>query len=138
MGTNEFACSANPSPRMAALQRDAISRQSAGELCGRVGNEQLIEARLALGWTQAELATAVAEHILAGTGKTTGIDADYVSRLERGLISWPTKTTRCALEVLLGRTARELGLVNRRLGGPRRRRIPDIGSSGRDSSEPVG
>ncbi|WP_063044986.1 helix-turn-helix domain-containing protein [Nocardia pseudovaccinii] len=101
-----------------------------------MANEQLTEARLALGWTQAELAAAVAEHILASTGKTTGIDADYVSRLERGLISWPTRATRCALEVLLGRTAWELGLVNRRLGGPRRRRIPGAGGRGETAPRP--
>ncbi|MFC9999627.1 multiprotein-bridging factor 1 family protein [Nocardia sp. NPDC127526] len=86
----------------------------------------LAAARMARGWTQAELAEAIARCIQHTSHTTTGIDADYISRLERGLISWPAKQTRMALEELFDCSATELGLVNRRLGGPQRRRRPCV------------
>ncbi|WP_280381311.1 helix-turn-helix domain-containing protein [Nocardia wallacei] len=126
MGTHsDNFCTANASTSSKAhsYSADAKGQPSLTRSCERVPNDRLITARLAVGWTQAELAEAVATHILQASGKTTGIDADYISRLERGLISWPSRLTRAALESLLGRSARELGLVNRRLGGPQRRRF---------------
>ncbi|MFI5782672.1 multiprotein-bridging factor 1 family protein [Nocardia sp. NPDC051570] len=93
---------------------------AAADAQDRVPNEQLARLRLSHGWTQEELASAVA-HALAEQGVTSGIDADYISRLERGLISWPTAPTRRALEGLLCVSATQMGFVNRRLGGPRRR-----------------
>lgn len=72
--------------------------------------------------TQHELAQRVARWILSQYGVSTAIDADYLSRLERGVIRWPAEITRRALEAALGATATNLGFVNLRLGGPRKQR----------------
>lgn len=78
-------------------------------------NDRLAEHRLSRGWTQEELAVRLAAYT-----ERSGIDADYISRLERGVIAWPNDVTRHALESLFETTAWELGFVNRRLGGHRR------------------
>uniref|UniRef100_UPI003F498218 helix-turn-helix domain-containing protein n=1 Tax=Nocardia suismassiliense TaxID=2077092 RepID=UPI003F498218 len=91
-----------------------------GRIAPRIPNARLTSARLGRGWTQEELAAEVID-LLHQRNISTGIDADYISRLERGLISWPARTTRQALEHLFGFSAVQLGFTNRRLGGPHRR-----------------
>ncbi|MFJ2188995.1 hypothetical protein ACIOJE_13740 [Kitasatospora sp. NPDC087861] len=69
-------------------------------------------ARLALGLTQRQVAEQVRTLAEAATGRESSFDAGYVSRIERGLITWPHEHYRQALcLVLKAGTAAELGLV---------------------------
>ncbi|MGQ0776249.1 MAG: hypothetical protein ACT4NY_17785 [Pseudonocardiales bacterium] len=52
--------------------------------------------------TQAQVAEMVAEVVEGATGRRCGIDADYVSKVERGEISWPGAAYRSAFGVVLG------------------------------------
>ncbi|MGQ0778655.1 MAG: hypothetical protein ACT4NY_30295, partial [Pseudonocardiales bacterium] len=52
--------------------------------------------------TQAQVAEMVAEVVERATGRRCGIDADYVSKVERGEISWPGAAYRSAFRVVLG------------------------------------
>lgn len=68
-------------------------------------------ARRARGLTQAQVADATAELVERATNRRCGIDADYVSKVERGEINWPGAAYRSAFRVLLGATSdAELGL----------------------------
>ncbi|WP_280427900.1 helix-turn-helix domain-containing protein [Nocardia brasiliensis] len=108
---------------------EAKPQQSSAKSTPRHRNDQLSAARVAAGLTQSDLAEALVAHILQTTGKRCAIDADYVSRLERGLIGWPAKVTRQALEVVLDTPVAALGLVNSRLGGSQRNPL-SAGASG--------
>lgn len=77
---------------------------------------RLAELRINRGWTQEQVAQAIAD-LAAIHGKTTGITANYVSRLERGSCSWP-HTLVPEFEELFDCPAADLGFVNRRVGGP--------------------
>lgn len=112
---------------------DAKPQQSSANSAARNRNDQLSAARVAAGLTQSDLAEALVAHIWQTTGKRCAIDADYVSRLERGLIGWPAKITRQALEVVLGTPVAALGLVNSRLGGARRNPLSAGASGGIDT-----
>ncbi|MQS16150.1 helix-turn-helix transcriptional regulator [Streptomyces kaniharaensis] len=69
-------------------------------------------ARLALGLTQRQVAERVCTLVEAVTGRESPFDAGYVSRIERGLITWPHEHYRHALCLVLGaETASELGLI---------------------------
>ncbi|NNH72955.1 hypothetical protein HLB23_24365 [Nocardia uniformis] len=78
-------------------------------------NTRLVELRIAHGWTQEQVARAIAD-LATEHGKTTGITANTVSRLERGYCSWP-HTLVTEFECLFGCSATDLGFVNRRVGG---------------------
>jgi len=52
--------------------------------------------------TQAQVAEMVAEVVERATGRRCGIDADYVSKVERGEISWPGAAYRSAFRTVLG------------------------------------
>ncbi|MGQ0773639.1 MAG: hypothetical protein ACT4NY_04330 [Pseudonocardiales bacterium] len=61
--------------------------------------------------TQAQVAEMVAEAVERATGRRCGIDADYVSKVERGEISWPGVDYRSAFRAVLGATSdADLGL----------------------------
>ncbi|WP_157556968.1 MmyB family transcriptional regulator [Nocardia acidivorans] len=77
-------------------------------------NRKLVDQRLARGWTQDQVARAIAD-LAAARGKTTGVTANTVSRLERGSCMWPY-TLVAEFETLFECTAAELGFVNRRMG----------------------
>ncbi|MGV9832907.1 MmyB family transcriptional regulator [Nocardia niigatensis] len=77
-------------------------------------NTRLIELRIARGWTQEQVAHAIAD-LAAARGKTTGITANTVSRLERGSCSWPQSLV-AEFECLFECPAAEIGFVNRRVG----------------------
>ncbi|SUA72834.1 Uncharacterised protein [Nocardia otitidiscaviarum] len=77
-------------------------------------NTKLIELRIAHGWTQEQVARAIAD-LAAEHGKTTGLTANTVSRLERGSCSWP-HTLVAEFECLFQCSAADLGFVNRRMG----------------------
>jgi hypothetical protein len=67
-----------------------------------------------------ELADLVNAHVLELTERAGALDANYIGKLERGVITWPRSHYRAALRVILGVTTdRELGFVRPvRVGGP--------------------
>lgn len=82
-------------------------------------NEHLRNARQRHALTTGQFADAVADHIQARTGRRPAIDADYVSRLERGLISWPNSEYRAAFRsILRARADADLGFRCQRGGRP--------------------
>lgn len=90
-------------------------------------NTRLIELRIARGWTQEQVARAIAD-LAAEHGKTTGITANTVSRLERGYYSWP-HTLVAEFECLFECSAKDLGFVNRRVGGSLARHRDNAGQN---------
>ncbi|MBF6328709.1 helix-turn-helix domain-containing protein [Nocardia transvalensis] len=64
-------------------------------------NERFKSLRLARGWTQAELAELVCQHVERTTGHRSAVDAQAISRIECGEVSWPRGATRQALVALL-------------------------------------
>ncbi|MGH3932112.1 MAG: hypothetical protein ACRDTF_19295 [Pseudonocardiaceae bacterium] len=68
-------------------------------------------ARRSRAFTQAQVAAMVAELVEQATGQRCGIDADYVSKVERGEISWPGADYRAAFRTVLGAASdADLGL----------------------------
>ncbi|MEU8512959.1 helix-turn-helix domain-containing protein [Kitasatospora sp. NPDC048722] len=59
-------------------------------------------ARIALRLTQRQVAERVRARVEAATGRDSAFDAGYVSRLERGRITWPHEPYRTALCQVLG------------------------------------
>ncbi|MGQ0773443.1 MAG: hypothetical protein ACT4NY_03340 [Pseudonocardiales bacterium] len=55
--------------------------------------------------TQAQVAAMTADRVEQATGRRCGIDADYVSKVERGEITWPGDAYRSAFRVVLGATS---------------------------------
>jgi transcriptional regulator with XRE-family HTH domain len=81
---------------------------------GPIPNERIKALRHARGWTQREAANAVASIVSADTGRghPTGIDAQWIGRLERGERRWPNADYRAALRTAYRvRTDAELGLT---------------------------
>lgn len=67
--------------------------------------------------TRAELAEAVNEHVWSSTNRQITLDADTISRYERGLIRWPNSTYRSGLRAVLGvRSDSDLGFYPTRRG----------------------
>jgi transcriptional regulator with XRE-family HTH domain len=79
-------------------------------------NHKIRAQRLLRDWTQEQAATAVATAYTHATGTPpTGIDAAWISRLERGRLRWPTPEHRTALRSTYGvQTDAELGLSGAR------------------------
>ncbi|MGI5221542.1 hypothetical protein [Nocardia sp. CA-290969] len=78
-------------------------------------NNQFRSRRLTFGLTQAELAERVCDEVERCTGRRPGIDAQAISRIECGDITWPRHTTRRALvSVLDSGSEAALGLYPRR------------------------
>lgn len=126
MKTGKLERSAERTPRHASEEPGRSTSPQAGN--GPIANDAeskgqpnttLLELRLARGWTQNQVAEAIVA-LAADHGKTTGITANTVSRLERGSLSWP-QTMVAEFEMLFDRTAADLGFVNRRVGGGRGR-----------------
>lgn len=65
-----------------------------------MANNALRRLRLARQWTQAELAERVCAQVRAATGKDAAVDAVTISKLERGLITWPNRDYRQALRAV--------------------------------------
>ncbi len=68
-------------------------------------NRALQLARRTRALTQAQVAERAAEVVEQATGRRCGIDADYVSKVERGEISWPGAAYRSAFRTVLGATS---------------------------------
>jgi transcriptional regulator with XRE-family HTH domain len=73
-------------------------------------NHKLRVKRLTAGMTECQLAEAVARLVTAQTGHKAALDGNYVSKLERGRITWPNSVYRRALRELFdAETDAELG-----------------------------
>lgn len=85
----------------------------------KASNNRLIDLRLRRSLTQEDVARQVVDLLSKATGRLKGIDADYVSRLERGKIAWPNRETRAAFRELFCASDAELGFYNPKLGRTR-------------------
>jgi hypothetical protein len=73
-------------------------------------NDKLRAKRLAAGMTESQLAEAIVRLISARTGHRAAVDGNYVSKLERGRITWPNAVYRSALrEIFDAASDAELG-----------------------------
>lgn len=78
-------------------------------------NHDLRGRRLTVGITEGEVAEQVARLVTVQTGRELAIDANYVSKLERGIITWPNRAYREAFRTFFGVTSdAELGFYPRR------------------------
>jgi transcriptional regulator with XRE-family HTH domain len=78
-------------------------------------NRQLTAARAAARLTQEALAALANAQVERDTGKPGAMDADHISKLERGIHTWPGRDYRRALRVVLGaRTDADLGFYSKR------------------------
>ncbi|MGV9313268.1 helix-turn-helix domain-containing protein [Streptomyces sp. NPDC003691] len=62
-----------------------------------MANEALRNHRRTRRWTQAQTAERVCAQVRADTGRDPELDANWISRLERGTITWPSGGYRAAL-----------------------------------------
>lgn len=86
-------------------------------MVGREPNCRLSGARRARRLTQEQVAEAVREAYWRLFDKEAAIDAEHVSKLERGIITWPNARYRAAFRDVLGATTdAELGFYYRRCG----------------------
>jgi transcriptional regulator with XRE-family HTH domain len=67
-----------------------------------VPNAKLSALRRGQGWTLEQVATRVADHVEMATGRRPAIDADHVSKLERGVHTWPNREYRAAFRAVFG------------------------------------
>lgn len=63
-------------------------------------NLDLRRRRLAAGITESQVAEEIARLVAIKTGRDLAIDGNYVSKLERGVITWPNRTYREAFRTL--------------------------------------
>lgn len=78
-------------------------------------NRRLTDARMAARLTQDGLAELANAQVERDTGTSGAMDADYVSKLERGVHRWPGKGYRRALRAVLGaQTDLDLGFYSTR------------------------
>jgi len=78
-------------------------------------NHRLRARRLAADKTESQVAEEVARLVVSQTGRELAIDGNYVSKLERGIITWPNRAYREAFRELFGVGGdAELGFYSRR------------------------
>lgn len=78
-------------------------------------NRRLRLRRLTSGKTESQIAEEIARLVAIRTGRELAIDGNYVSRLERGVITWPNRAYRAAFRELFGvATDADLGFYSRR------------------------
>ena len=65
-------------------------------------NHKLRCRRLAVGFTEGQVAEEVARLVANQTGRELAINGNYVSKLERGVITWPNRAYRDAFRALFG------------------------------------
>lgn len=88
-------------------------------------NDLLRVKRLAAGLTERQLAEAVAKVVSAQTGHRAALDGNYISKLERGRITWPNSAYRSALrEFFDAATDAELGFYAARTRRDAERSVP--------------
>lgn len=100
-------------------------------------NHRLRCRRLAAGITEGQVAEEIARLVAVQTGSDLAIDGNYVSKLERGVITWPNRAYRQAFRTLFNvpsdaelgfypsRTRKDAETVTDSL---RRRRHPELGA----------
>jgi transcriptional regulator with XRE-family HTH domain len=79
-----------------------------------VPNEVLRQLRLKRGWTQGQVADKVREYLKNKYDKHYAIDANRISRLERGRPTWPDAHYREALAAVFDTTTDQLGFCSAR------------------------
>jgi transcriptional regulator with XRE-family HTH domain len=80
-------------------------------------NLLLAAARTAANLTQEQLAEAANAQVEAISGRVGGMDDDYISKLERGVHTWPNKQYRQSLRTVLGAVRdADLGFYSARTG----------------------
>ena len=67
-----------------------------------MSNYKLRSKRLAAGITEGQVAEEIARLVAAQTGRELAIDGNYVSKLERGVITWPNRAYRQAFRTFFG------------------------------------
>lgn len=67
-----------------------------------MSNYRLRSKRLAAGITEGQVAEEIARLVAAQTGRELAIDGNYVSKLERGVITWPNRAYRQAFRTFFG------------------------------------
>ena len=73
-------------------------------------NRRLRGRRLAAGLTEAQVAEEIARLVYERVGRQAAIDSNYISKLERGKITWPNRDYRQAFRIFFGvATDAELG-----------------------------
>lgn len=90
-------------------------------MTGTTRNERIRALRYARGWTQQQAAEAIAAAVSQSTGRgsPTGIDAQWVGRIERGERRWPNADYRAAMRAVYQvATDAELGLSGVRSKSP--------------------
>ncbi|MFH8640548.1 helix-turn-helix domain-containing protein [Streptomyces goshikiensis] len=84
-----------------------------------MANEALRRHRNSQRWTQTQVAERVCAQVQAATGRDPELDANWVSRLERGAITWPSGDYRAALcAVFQVASEEELGLYPKGSAAP--------------------
>ncbi|MGW6412869.1 helix-turn-helix domain-containing protein [Streptomyces vinaceus] len=84
-----------------------------------MANEALRRHRNSQRWTQTQVAERVCAQVQAATGRDPELDANWVSRLERGAITWPSGGYRAALcAVFQVASEEELGLYPKGSAAP--------------------
>lgn len=78
-------------------------------------NHRLRSRRLTSGMTESQVAEEIARLVSTQTGRELAIDGNYVSKLERGIITWPNRAYRAAFRELFGVASdADLGFYSRR------------------------
>ncbi|MFF0492592.1 helix-turn-helix transcriptional regulator [Nocardia sp. NPDC004068] len=80
----------------------------------RKPNTVLTQAIIERGWTQAEVAERINVAFESIAQRTGGYTAEYVRKLERGDVRFPTRPYRMAIEVVFGVPVQALGFECRR------------------------
>lgn len=79
-------------------------------------NRKLRSRRLAACITESQVAEEVARLVVAQTGRDMSIDGNYVSKLERGVITWPNRAYREAFRTFFNAMSdAELGFYSSRI-----------------------
>jgi transcriptional regulator with XRE-family HTH domain/tetratricopeptide (TPR) repeat protein len=108
---------------------------------GPTPNERIRALRHAHGWTQQQAADLVAAAVSRDTrrGRPTGIDVQWVSRIERGELRWPNADYRAALRAVYGAaTDGELGLSGVRSAHRRQTPAGTQDAAGRPTRDTIG
>lgn len=104
-------------------------------------NVKLRCRRLAVGKTETQVAAEIARLVSSWTGRIPAIDGNYVSKLERGVITWPNNTYRRAFRALFDAASdADLGFYARRTRRDAERwnpADPTGGDSVRDVRTPI-
>lgn len=101
-------------------------------------NYRLRVKRLSAGMTEGQLAEAIARLVSAETGRGAAIDGNYISKLERGRITWPNSAYRRAFRMFFDATTDvELGFYAMRTRRDAQRWLPASGRAPASGTAPL-